>query len=99
MLSRFGLFGPMVVAIVLAAGLSVGTTSTPTPVASPVPTTVSVMAQPSRAPVEFNPTNPAVEPGEVHWHPTTEAAFAAAKASNKPVLVFHMMGQLDHQFC
>lgn len=45
------------------------------------------------------PSNPTVEPGKVRWHPTFAAACDAAKKSGKPVLVFHMMGQLDKQFC
>jgi hypothetical protein len=56
-------------------------------------------AQPPGTSSDANPINPVVEPGKVHWHATTEAAFAAAKSSQKPVLVFHMMGQLDHRFC
>ena len=42
---------------------------------------------------------PAVDPGLVKWHPSFADACAAAKKSGKPVLVFHMMGQLDKQFC
>jgi hypothetical protein len=69
------------------------------PTAVPIPASRPVGAQPPSAPVDSKPTNPVVEPGKVQWHATTKAAFAAAKASGKPVLVFHMMGQLDHQFC
>jgi hypothetical protein len=43
--------------------------------------------------------NPRVKPGEVKWHANLQAACDAAKKSNKPVLLFHMMGQLDRQFC
>jgi hypothetical protein len=43
--------------------------------------------------------NPRVLPGLVNWHPTFADARAAAEKSGRPVLVFHMMGQLDHQFC
>lgn len=43
--------------------------------------------------------NSAVEPGRVAWHPSFEAARAVSKASGKPVLLFHMMGRLDKQFC
>ena len=56
-------------------------------------------AQPPSASGNSNPTNPVVEPGKVHWHATTEDALYIAKWTKKPVLVFHMMGQLDHQFC
>ncbi len=43
--------------------------------------------------------NPAIAPGRVAWHPSFAAAQDAAKASGKPVLLFHMMGRLDRQFC
>jgi hypothetical protein len=43
--------------------------------------------------------NPLVKPGEVKWHASFQAACDAAKKSHKPVLLFHMMGQLDRQFC
>ena len=44
-------------------------------------------------------TNAKVEPGRVHWHADFAAACAAAQNSGKPVLLFHMMGNLDRQFC
>jgi hypothetical protein len=43
--------------------------------------------------------NPRVEPGLVRWHPTFADAQTAARKSGRPVLLFHMMGQLDRQFC
>ena len=43
--------------------------------------------------------NPTVEPGKVKWHKTLADAQAAAAKSGKPVLLFHMMGALDKQFC
>ena len=43
--------------------------------------------------------NPRVEPGLVKWHASFADAQAAAQKSGKPVLLFHMMGQLDRQFC
>ncbi|HLW64427.1 MAG TPA: hypothetical protein VKS79_03845 [Gemmataceae bacterium] len=43
--------------------------------------------------------NPTVKAGEVNWHKSFAEACAAAKKSGKPVLLFHMMGQLDKQFC
>lgn len=43
--------------------------------------------------------NPTVKAGEVKWHASFAAACEAAKKSGKPVLLFHMMGQLDKQFC
>lgn len=43
--------------------------------------------------------NPTVKPGEVKWHASFAAACDAATKSGKPVLLLHMMGQLDKQFC
>jgi hypothetical protein len=43
--------------------------------------------------------NPKVEPGKIRWHPSFDAACKAARSSGKPVLLFHMMGKLDDQFC
>ena len=43
--------------------------------------------------------NPTVEPGKVKWHKTLAEAQAASAKSGRPVLLFHMMGQLDKQFC
>lgn len=51
------------------------------------------------APAPRAATNPTVEPGKVQWHASFETAQAAAKQSGKPVLLFHMMGALDKQFC
>lgn len=42
--------------------------------------------------------NPAVKPGKVNWHEDVAAAIAAAKISRKPVLVFHLLGELDQRF-
>jgi hypothetical protein len=44
-------------------------------------------------------TRPPVPPGLVKWHGTFDAACTAAKTSGKPVLLFHMMGRLDEEFC
>ena len=43
--------------------------------------------------------NPTVRPGLVKWHASFADAQGAAQKSGKPVLLFHMMGQLDKQFC
>jgi hypothetical protein len=43
--------------------------------------------------------NPTVEPGKVKWHKTLADAQAASEKTGRPVLLFHMMGQLDKQFC
>jgi hypothetical protein len=53
---------------------------------------------PGSAPLKSE-VNPTVKPGEIRWHPSFAAAREAAKKSGKPVLLFHMMGQLDKQFC
>ena len=49
--------------------------------------------------VRVSAENPTVKAGEVKWHQSFADACAAAKKSGKPVLLFHMMGQLDKQFC
>ena len=56
-------------------------------------------AAPAAPAATADPANPTVEPGKVKWHPSLADACAAARKSGKPVLVFHMMGQLDKQFC
>ncbi len=43
--------------------------------------------------------NPAFAPGKVRWHPTFEAACAAAAKSGKPVFLFQMLGRLDQELC
>jgi hypothetical protein len=43
--------------------------------------------------------NPRVAPGVVKWHADFATACQASKKSGKPVLLFHMMGKLDDQFC
>ena len=42
--------------------------------------------------------NPKVEPGMVRWHESFDEAKEAATSSGKPVLLFHLMGQLDQRF-
>jgi hypothetical protein len=80
----------------LTGGLALS--STVAAVVFPVsqPTTISTASTDSSPAPDSNPT---VTPGLVKWHPTLPAAQAAARQSGKPVLVFHMMGQLDKQFC
>src|SRR5690349_5579869 len=48
---------------------------------------------------EADAKNPTVEPGKVKWHKSLADAQAASKQSGRPVFLFHMMGQLDRQFC
>jgi hypothetical protein len=40
-----------------------------------------------------------VRPGLIDWHDSFSAALTASKTSHKPVLLFHMMGFLDQEFC
>lgn len=61
--------------------------------------TVQPTAEPPSLPSPAPQVNKEVEPGTIRWHPNLDAALIAAKASHKPVLVFHMMGRLDQQFC
>ncbi len=42
--------------------------------------------------------NPIVEPGKVVWHADFATACAASAESGKPVLLFQLLGQLDHRF-
>ena len=87
------------------AGLLAMTVNPTTPHAAdpPPPTKRLVEMSPKKLVANAAPaagaTNPAVTPGLVKWHPSFAEACAAAKKSGKPVLVFHMMGQLDRQFC
>lgn len=43
--------------------------------------------------------NPRVEAGKVKWHATFADACKAAENTRRPVLLLHMMGELDRQFC
>src|SRR5205814_1765838 len=70
--------------------------SNPTKVKAVEPRVKAVVAERS-APAATG--NPKVEPGKVRWHANFAAASAAAQKSGKPVLLFHMMGKLDDQFC
>ena len=105
MLRRFGGIGLFLLVGVLAIGFVGGMLATPAPITLAVPIAVPTpiaVSTPSVVPSiaeTVKPANSKVEPGKVHWHATTELALAAAMVSKKPVLVFHMMGQLDHQFC
>jgi len=66
------------------------------PAVSSVVASTSPAATPTPA---ANSNNPTVEPGKVRWHKSLAEAQAASEKSGKPVLLFHMMGQLDKQFC
>ena len=45
-----------------------------------------------------NFNNPTVAPGLVNWHPDFETACVASRKSGKPVLLFHLLGQLNQRF-
>ena len=62
------------------------------------PASAAPVAQPPRE-AAAKDDNPTVAPGLVKWHKSVAEAQAAARVSGKPVLLFHMMGQLDKQFC
>ncbi|WP_439629872.1 hypothetical protein [Gemmata sp.] len=83
----------------LTAGLALGSGAVavfdPTPAAPAVPAVPPVPT----AVVAPRGDNPPVAPGLVKWHASFADAQAAARVSGRPVLLFHMMGQLDKQFC
>lgn len=35
----------------------------------------------------------------IRWHDSEEKALEAAAKSGKPILVFHLLGRLDEEFC
>jgi hypothetical protein len=92
-----------------AAGvLAVAVNPTTPRAADPPPPTKRLVELPTKnlvanatpaASTTVDAANPTVAAGLVKWHPSLADACAAAKKSGKPVLVFHMMGQLDKQFC
>lgn len=59
-----------------------------------VPTNQRVPTIPSAA-VE---DNPAVQPGIVRWHPNLQLASNKSAQAGKPVLLFHLLGNLDQRF-
>jgi hypothetical protein len=60
----------------------------------PIETLVALNAEPTSDP----DANPLVEPGKVVWHADFATACAASAESGKPVLLFQLLGQLDHRF-
>jgi hypothetical protein len=63
------------------------------------PTEAVALAPAPRVAAAVAEDNPRAEPGLVKWHASFADAQTAARKSGKPVLLFHMMGQLDRQFC
>jgi hypothetical protein len=105
----WGLSGGLVSAAVLAGAIAVAQAPGPQPPGGqPAPAAVDIrkdfieiptkklVARSDAAPGDANPR---VEAGKVRWHADFETACQAAAKSNKPVLVFHMMGRLDERFC
>src|SRR5262245_58136097 len=80
----------------LAAALTVSTHWTSASAKSNPGTPASPPVVTSAANKDDNPT---VAPGLVKWHKSFDDAKTASLKSGKPVLLFHMMGQLDKQFC
>jgi hypothetical protein len=88
-------FRVLLTASFLAVGILLAVSRHRDAFAQPAPTTLpTASVQPG---TEDN--NPSVAPGKVRWHPSFADAQAAAQRSGKPVLLFHMLGQLDRQFC
>lgn len=85
----------------LTAGLALGSAAVavfdPTPGVPAAPSAAAPLV--SAAVVAPPRDNPSVAPGLVKWHASFAAAQDAARVSGRPVLLFHMMGQLDKQFC
>src|SRR5262245_14818415 len=61
--------------------------------------TKAMVARNASTPPAASADNPKVPPGKVAWRNSFAVACAAAEQSKKPVLLFHMMGKLDDQFC
>ncbi len=49
--------------------------------------------------LQDSPIVQTVSPGLVRWHPDLASAIAAAQLSDRPILVFQMLGRLDEEFC
>jgi len=97
--------GALASVAVLAAGVAVVHAQRTTPPPDPAkrklerPLKAVVASSKGAKPTASEPDNPKVAPGKVKWHANLAAACAAAEKSGKPVLLFQMMGRLDHKFC
>ena len=49
-------------------------------------------------PQAVTPDNPRVSPGKVRWRKDYAEALAVSKKSGRPVLLFQLLGELDHKF-
>jgi hypothetical protein len=85
--------GVAAVSAVVAATRTQAPRTSALPQAKPADEAVPKEVRPARD------DNPAVEPGKVRWHGSFDDARIAAQRSGKPVLLFHLMGRLDRQFC
>jgi hypothetical protein len=47
----------------------------------------------------LTPATPPPGPAGIRWHPSFDAALAAAGRSGRPVLLFQLLGGLDDEFC
>ena len=45
------------------------------------------------------PKAPSADHTGIHWEPTFAAACSRAAREKKPVLVLHLFGKLDEEFC
>jgi hypothetical protein len=93
------LFRPLVFSAVIgvaAVSAVVAATKMHAPRTSALPQASDASPQAAR-PADSD--NPKVEPGKVRWHASFDDAQRAAGRSGKPVLLFHLMGRLDRQFC
>jgi hypothetical protein len=64
-----------------------------------VPETAAAAPAPAAPAASAAPASPKAAPGLVAWRADEAAAFAAARTSGRPVLVFQMFGRLDDEFC
>ena len=72
------------------------------PIAAPRPVVEAVNREPAAATASSANSgtgeNPTVEPGDVRWHEDFDQARSAANTSQRPVLLFQMIGRLDQRF-
>jgi hypothetical protein len=83
----------------VTAGLAAAAAAVAVAADRQIATPAATVGPPPRTVAAAEADNPRVEPGLVRWHPTFADAQAAARTSGRPVLLFHMMGRLDRQFC
>ena len=85
----------LAVALLVVVNLHRHTVAQPTPTTPTPPTTHPTASIRTDTDADGAP----VAPGEVRWHASFAGAQVAAQRSGKPVLLFHMLGHLDRQFC